>query len=727
MAKLSEYKGNNACFINPYNFVKVNFEKKPERTKAQSTPGKHTGILHCKLVTKTPLLIPDMSKVPNKPGHKELTFLRTESGVPMIPGSSLRGPVRSMFETLTNSCLSTVDERKSITYRTKNAFSPALLFIDNNNGYHLYAAKRYIFEVRGDSYAPYRDEYGKPKEPNLFLVEEEHLKDYSYGQKVYIQPLEEGGKEKTFTTSGGYLTQSVFISKMLHEQFDQSKEGFICIGEPFGKKKHFESVFVRDKEIDLSENQEGCDSLNKAVKALKTIIDCYNDDKLNANAKGRKTFYSDRNYKSFEIGKYYPVWYEEPSQNEPIKHIHLSVANIGRAAYNKSMGDMIDNHKACKDRSEACPACRLFGMAKGEGIGTRVRFTDAVSNQPMPSKEPVVLKDLLGPKISYLPFYLRKKDGGAFGKKISYDDDAYTIRGRKFYWHNTEADAWRDPLNKPTDMNASAELVDKGTSFCFDVYYDSLTEDELKALEWTLTLGENYADGKQCYKIGHGKPIGLGSVKISIVSGEERNFDGNDYKINEIEVLKEKNGENLFDKEIVDQIKIITDIDEPKIQVDYPGIVDGKGTKYTDGSKNSNHAPHQWFSSNFTLGKKNKPDQIKILPEISEINNEESALRWRTDCNNGRNNSGNQERPGKQTDGVRNNEKTIKNTSDIITVKVKKVNKDKNDPSMQVAFGNNVKVLKVPGTIKQGDIIEVELFRRYEDGKSLGNFLSKKE
>lgn len=48
--------------------------------------------------------------------------------------------------------------------------------------------------------------------------------------------------------------------------------------------------------------------------------------------------------------------------------------------------------------------------------------------------------------------------------------------------------------------------------FCFRVYFDRLNQTELEQLRWAL----DFADSNCAHKIGRGKPLGFGSVKIHI-------------------------------------------------------------------------------------------------------------------------------------------------------------------------------------------------------------------
>jgi len=47
--------------------------------------------------------------------------------------------------------------------------------------------------------------------------------------------------------------------------------------------------------------------------------------------------------------------------------------------------------------------------------------------------------------------------------------------------------------------------------FEFDVYFENLTKEELALLIWCLEL-----ENSMLHKLGHGKPLGLGTIKINI-------------------------------------------------------------------------------------------------------------------------------------------------------------------------------------------------------------------
>ncbi len=121
------------AFIHPYNFVRLPsqealqaaldiepFQRGPSAPHDRYDPQLNTGFIDCELTTHTDWFIPDPRKVhPNEDGHDTLGYFTLESvdpslwkkgppsvdtTEPAIPGSSLRGMVRSVFEAATLSC-----------------------------------------------------------------------------------------------------------------------------------------------------------------------------------------------------------------------------------------------------------------------------------------------------------------------------------------------------------------------------------------------------------------------------------------------------------------------------------------------------------------------------------------------------------------------------------------------------------------------------------------------
>ena len=135
---------DKSVFLNPYNFI--SFPQK--KAEAYTDIDKHTGVIEYTITTKTPLFIPNSSsdkafKESEKvTDHKSYDFFsytnldskklyENEYHLPVIPGSEMRGVVRNVYETLTDSCMGLLNEEEHPVKRSAERFKPALLYRKN--------------------------------------------------------------------------------------------------------------------------------------------------------------------------------------------------------------------------------------------------------------------------------------------------------------------------------------------------------------------------------------------------------------------------------------------------------------------------------------------------------------------------------------------------------------------------------------------------------------------
>lgn len=89
------------------------------------------------------------------------------------------------------------------------------------------------------------------------------------------------------------------------------------------------------------------------------------------------------------------------------------------------------------------------------------------------------------------------------------------IRGHKFYWHKgaePEIEATSQDLKHEKQLTRMCP-VKPGVPFRFRIYFENLRDEELGALYWALSLpGE--AGKAYRHKLGMGKPLGMGSVSL---------------------------------------------------------------------------------------------------------------------------------------------------------------------------------------------------------------------
>jgi len=305
-----------------------------------------------------------------------------------------------------------------------------------------------------------------------------------------------------------------------------------------------------------------------------------------------------------------PVWYLLADDNGTPR-CYLSGASIGRVMQGRSWAEIMGNYAPCADTDALCPGCALFGTVKGKGTSGRVRFTDAEAAQ-YESLGNKTLPILSGPKPSAYEFYLEKPKS-TYETSIGFwnydfcsleetkyfpDGTKRTIkkfrvytpqpRGRKFYWHSAPRTE-----NERSNQNATLEAM-KGT-FKGSVYFDRITRAQLEELAFVLTLGENTPASPRLHKIGHGKPVGYGSCKITLTGGELRTLaqqDGTLCYTTEplpLDSLLAAHGRIDTDSTSVKSLLKIADKRSTQSKtVEYPSAKD----------KNGNDKIFNWFSQN---------------------------------------------------------------------------------------------------------------------------------
>lgn len=174
-----------------------------------------------------------------------------------------------------------------------------------------------------------------------------------------------------------------------------------------------------------------------------------------------------------------------------------------RIPYNKGIADHVPaNLKINKiDFADA-----VFGYR--DKWGGRVFFEDLYLKDGLSAafERPDKHKILMGPQPTSFQFYLEPKDNEA-----ATWDDGTNIRGYKLYWHK-KCD-WQDRGNaKNSSLQKEIQPLKPGHTFIGRIRFENLCKIELGALCALFTLG---AEKNICYKMGMGKPLGMGTVKIT--------------------------------------------------------------------------------------------------------------------------------------------------------------------------------------------------------------------
>ena len=611
MANYKFYEGKERdrthSFINPYTFVPIN--PKSKHVQPTSNSNLHSGVITCEIRLKTPLIIPDTyARYLDKyyKDHYHYPFMTIGGGEPLIPASSIRGPVRSVYETYTESCFGTIKRivtsegqeiGQTITARTNSPFNPCV--VEFNDGViSLKKAKRY----------KYRKNEARKKYQN------------GYGQEVYFTEKNE----------------------VVQETYDHSVKGsilgYVAIGEEFGRKK-FESIFVPTTQITLVKGVSNStekkaktqEILRHAIDGLKETLAAYQNPSVNSSSRHGKYLRFEAKLNEIELSGngVLPLWFSNQGEI-----LHFSPACIGRFGYDSTLNEKIGAKNACISRESCCKACSLFGMIgkKGEeaGSGSKVRFTDARLKSGTPELDEYTLKELGTPRISYLPFYSRSSSNEI--PLNGYDDSSTEIAGRKYYWHHIPNDYRSDIKN---NRNGTFQVLKTGAKktlsddhaieplvFEFMIYFDALTAKEFNELIWVLCLGENKPDGTKCYKIGHAKPLGFGSIKIFVTGVLERQYKDGSYKLYNISFGKYTNKPESIKNTKWDRVldfNALDNIENSGINVRYPRVhfVPSNGITDPKRLKDNVLASHQWYKKNYSLG---GGSAAYVLPRISDEN-----------------------------------------------------------------------------------------------------------
>lgn len=612
-----DYQITNTKFINPYNFVPVEYKKKSTAV-LPSAADKITGVINCSLYTRGPIAILDTEHKDVINEHSQYSFMKNVNGQYMIPASSIRGMIRSVHEVVTNSCFATVKEDSYITARSNSPYMPAILMKEKDSSgkavWKLYKATRYMLKSQENTSPKQNYEawechtyFVKNEGNRKYIVDKQKNKIYT-GEKVCMKPLRGAMKEIIFYKSQkgfecGRVAEWVEKWNEATSKRDDMLEGYLVIGEAFGKKKHHESVFHIDENQPKEWKKIGQDIINEAMEGLKAAHKVYNDEAINKQLKSQMWYGS---FETMEKQGCIPIWCKQDN-----KKLYFSLACIGRMTYQNTLSDLVGKKTACTSRKNLCTTCSMFGMAgKDEAFGSRVRFLDAVCEKPLEEAKKITLKELSSPRPSYLPFYLKQKGRNMDRAALGYDNPNCELRGRKFYWH-FENPRLKDFVVK-SKLNATVEILggNRSEHFKFKIYFDGMTVEEVATLVYSLNFNQNEENGSLCHKIGHGKPLGLGSVKLVVDDiwqrsyTLEKGYDLDDITNTVFKKVTEWAAKAEQDKSVKALKEMVTYDAVNGEDVRYPYIIAPEGVDPNDKKNINALASHKWFSKNYKMGAK---------------------------------------------------------------------------------------------------------------------------
>ncbi len=592
-------------FVNPYNFIPLGSEK----AEQSRTKGDYTGVIEYSVLTKTPLFIPNTSTDQAFPSgvsdHKSYDFFSYEdlTGTnadrpcprPVIPGSEMRGMFRSLYEIMTDSCMSALDDDVILSKRTAEVYKAGLLQRTGSGksaAYQLIGAEDCIWRTKGKN----------------STVDEENWDALKYyNRECYIQEKFPEGCRVSFELMGNRgrgKPVALRVKKMSAQENVRVRgrmTGYVIKGEkgPEQKpgrnrapsQKHCCHIFMPKKGKAIRS------SLKQEMENLDNILKMYQKNKADGNNGYVEYERELRRFKNGEGEEFFPVYYSEEGG-----FLWLSPASITREAYSNRLKDLAGSYRSCSQKEKLCPACALFGtLGKEFAVSSKLRFADLECEEQDTYQgyyEPVTtLYPLSSPKLNNMEFYVKRPKGAVFWTYDYYLDakgklhaNRPEINGRKFYWHQMD-------MNLPsgvekTNQNMTVRPLKKGVSFHGKLYFRQISEKELKQLIWLLNGGDGaeLSEKQYGYRLGAAKPFGLGSIAVCVENVKLRKVQTENGRIDICETeYKEETPDSVFEKEKVVQFKKCMNF----------RAVEGETVAYPfSGEQNSCTEGFQWFVDN---------------------------------------------------------------------------------------------------------------------------------
>lgn len=493
----------------PYNFVPLtnkmlwaNLEENPSYSSIQTDL--HTGEIHYHFTAETPILVAGGGDEKNKEGEnsKVSTFFLTPEGKEAIPGSTMRGMIRSHMQILglggivhdihdNHIYFRSVADAKGLASNTKDYYKAVLdvdtvdrtavpknvksgYLVKENGGYVIYPTKTPYLSIsmnaKDNSGAPVFSAV-TPKKEQVYSAEIVQYKGEGKGANGVLFQSEK---------VSGYETGTLLFTGK-------------AVGKPNAKY-----IFP---EIDRN---------GEATTVTKQEILSYQTD-----YEMRIRVDHDKNCKEF--------WKlpEEGEEKAFFYVVHEGITHFGRSKFLRiaHKGRMSDGIPENQKKPSVTFVDGILGYARKnqenneESLRSRVMFSDCLAENPDKyGTFPCILGE---PKPSFCAGYVTDNDAKSNYPR-HYSDDEFALRGYKHYWKKEFVKP-----EPPLKINVASQLapLKKGTRFSGVIRYKNLKKEELGLLLWALRLEEGCR-----HSIGMGKSLGMGRVNLHIDGVHEMDF-----------------------------------------------------------------------------------------------------------------------------------------------------------------------------------------------------------
>ena len=461
----NQQKPFNANFYNPYAFVPLNDrvyllseEEKALLENVHDIPFEngYSGRIDLKLKAETPFCVKIEANEGNVPFY-------------IVPGSSIKGMIRSVFEIITMS--------------------------NFRNGV---ANDRYSFRDLNNS--NYVLKSGKEQKSGILI---------KLDNKYYIQPCECEKKSYSEIAEDEGLRQDVISRGTAADKY-KNLESPVLLYDDGSAEIYLFSGFMNNKKHEfLFEIPEFDNLIPLEGDNLKDFLFIHEKENENVSWK----FWKKRlkNYGSIQeiVKDQYdgvaPCFFRTYKKQDGTKSVlDLGFSYLYRQAYDKSIHDFIPN---CYAEGKIDLAQSVFGYTnKDEALKGRVQFGNVIIENPKFSSEQCFI--LGSPKPTFYPFYLQQEEG----TKNDYYSNTKLAGYKRYLVHNNQ----QEGKEQKSKVTTTFKPIAAGTEFVVPIYFHNLRDFELGALLAAITFCNK--EGKCYHSLGFAKPFGYGKMKVVNVS-----------------------------------------------------------------------------------------------------------------------------------------------------------------------------------------------------------------
>lgn len=505
----------------PYNFVP--FPKKPVVAVAVPPadtfdPERRTGALELTITALTDLLVAGTPMEEASGGLPGVKTFFGPGGYLRIPGSSLRGMLRTLVEIVSFSGPSRVEDRV-LTYRA----------VADNRDSSLAEEYQRRLQQKKAGYLHYDgDEYWIQPAKSIsgvsfwrVAVEGETLGPV-FGENAPWSSLAFERREVYFQPAPAHQPSSarrpVSVPRVTRVQpakraVSQGWEQGMLIIPGRMQKPRSQPPQRTDAWIIAAEDVKA-----RSIPVSQDIIRAYEASWSEELQKAHK--------EGFRLlpgkGEAIPCFYVEDAQRQQVEW--LGHTGNFRIRYGRSVHrvkPLVQYGREDADRERYSLVDALFGMVEGTlAIRSRVAVEDAYlegSKEKWLIPEPQLPQVLSSPKPTSFQLYLRQEQAEKTRRRADlrhWDSLDASLRGFKLYWHRSQAD-WREQRRQRKSEGDSQggpiQPVKAGARFKGRIRFENLTDVELGALLAVLQLPSDCR-----HRLGMGKPLGMGSIEIQV-------------------------------------------------------------------------------------------------------------------------------------------------------------------------------------------------------------------